>query len=543
VPTVASPASAAPPSASASFVRPSAAVQGRPSDTPFSEMMDSTAPTDPPPAASAPPPAPSAPTAGAASNASTDTAASTGNANNDAKNGAKNNAGNSAASNNDTASASDAQAPSDASKGDAATAGRDTQVTSSATADATGTVENATGGVATTDGKHTNSKDAKDNANGIDVASAIGAPAGPDSAAQAVAVAAVTVPTPVVAAVIAPLTAPPAVTPPPTDDVAAAITTGTDGASNAGKSIPQGLLAGLTGGQQKPGTSVPADTPKPGAAPAGGAQSEAIDTATADGTAPTQSTTADAAKPGTAAPTTFTDVLNGAQTPTKDPKDTTSTDKTGPRVDGATAAQTDKITALPADTHVQTPVAPPTGDQNAASAVQSLSASATAANNGMPGATPATTPAQAAAAAAATAVPIAGVAVEIVARAQSGSNRFEIRLDPPDLGRIDVRLNVDKQGNVTSHLVVDRAATLDMLRGDAPRLERALQDAGLKTGGDGLQFSLRDQGTGAQNQSFQDSGPARVTRMVVPLDDTTPIETARSYGRLVGTSGGLDIRV
>ena len=41
------------------------------------------------------------------------------------------------------------------------------------------------------------------------------------------------------------------------------------------------------------------------------------------------------------------------------------------------------------------------------------------------------------------AVPVAGLAVEIVARAQDGLRRFDIRLDPPELGRIDVRLDVD----------------------------------------------------------------------------------------------------
>jgi chemotaxis protein MotD len=143
-------------------------------------------------------------------------------------------------------------------------------------------------------------------------------------------------------------------------------------------------------------------------------------------------------------------------------------------------------------------------------------------------------------------VPLAGVAVEIAVRAQAGSNRFEIRLDPPDLGRIDVRLDVDKQGNVTSHLVVERSATLDLLRRDAPQLERALQDAGLKTGGDGLQFSLRDQGAGAQSQNFQDNGAngaARSARVIIPTDDVPPIDTARNYGRLYGLNGGLDIRV
>ena len=80
-------------------------------------------------------------------------------------------------------------------------------------------------------------------------------------------------------------------------------------------------------------------------------------------------------------------------------------------------------------------------------------------------------------------VPIAGLAVEIVARAQDGPKRFEIRLDPPELGRIDVRLDVDHAGKVTSRLVVERAETLDLLRRDAPQLERALQQAGLNTEG------------------------------------------------------------
>ncbi len=47
------------------------------------------------------------------------------------------------------------------------------------------------------------------------------------------------------------------------------------------------------------------------------------------------------------------------------------------------------------------------------------------------------------------AVPLAGVAIEIAGKALAGKNRFEIRLDPPELGRIEVRLDVDRDGNVT----------------------------------------------------------------------------------------------
>jgi flagellar hook-length control protein FliK len=138
------------------------------------------------------------------------------------------------------------------------------------------------------------------------------------------------------------------------------------------------------------------------------------------------------------------------------------------------------------------------------------------------------------------AIPVAGLAVEIVARAQEGSRRFEIRLDPPELGRIDVRLHVDGDGQVTSHVRVERADTLDLLRRDAPQLERALQQAGLKTFDGGMQFSLRDQSF-AQREQNQNM-PA-VARIVVPDETLATIETQRSYGRLAGLGSGVDIRV
>jgi flagellar hook-length control protein FliK len=138
------------------------------------------------------------------------------------------------------------------------------------------------------------------------------------------------------------------------------------------------------------------------------------------------------------------------------------------------------------------------------------------------------------------AVPIAGLAVEIAARAQSGQNRFEIRLDPPELGRIDVRLDIDSSGQVTSRLVVERADTLEHLRRDSAGLERALQDAGLKTGENSLQFSLRDQGFAGRDSNGQSSGTAQ---LLVPDPDLAPVElAANAYGRMMRTSG-VDIRV
>ena len=138
------------------------------------------------------------------------------------------------------------------------------------------------------------------------------------------------------------------------------------------------------------------------------------------------------------------------------------------------------------------------------------------------------------------AVPVAGLAVEIVSRAQDGLRRFDIRLDPPELGRIDVRLDVDAGGKVTSRLTVERAETLDLLRRDAPQLERALQHAGLNTDG-GLEFSLRDQNFANREQAPRDVPAAR---LIVPDDEPAAAEAVRrGYGRLIGLGGGIDIRV
>jgi flagellar hook-length control protein FliK len=137
------------------------------------------------------------------------------------------------------------------------------------------------------------------------------------------------------------------------------------------------------------------------------------------------------------------------------------------------------------------------------------------------------------------AVPLAGLAVEIVAQTHAGKQRFEIRLDPPELGRIDVRLDVDRHGHVTSRLVVERAETLDLLKRDASELQRALQQAGLKTSDNALQFSLRQ-----QTLAHHDSGTQQAARVFVPEDDPAPLDALRQgYGRLLGLGGGLDIRV
>jgi chemotaxis protein MotD len=137
----------------------------------------------------------------------------------------------------------------------------------------------------------------------------------------------------------------------------------------------------------------------------------------------------------------------------------------------------------------------------------------------------------------------AALAVEIASRAKDGIREFQIRLDPPELGRVDVKLNVDRHGQVNTHLTVDRPETLDLLRGDAQSLERALQQAGLKTSDGNLEFSLRQQTPDGFNQRQAQSQQGGDAAGSVPADTDTASSIHAEYQWAARLRGGVDIRV
>lgn len=83
------------------------------------------------------------------------------------------------------------------------------------------------------------------------------------------------------------------------------------------------------------------------------------------------------------------------------------------------------------------------------------------------------------------------IAFELARQVQDGNTRFQIRLDPPELGRIDVRLDINESGQVNARLVVEKSETLDLMQRDQRGLERALQQAGLDGAKTNLEFSLK----------------------------------------------------
>ncbi len=78
-----------------------------------------------------------------------------------------------------------------------------------------------------------------------------------------------------------------------------------------------------------------------------------------------------------------------------------------------------------------------------------------------------------------------------ISKAVKGGEKTDIKLhlNPPELGRVDVKMSIDKDSKAKIVLTVEKPETYLMLQRDADVLQRALSDAGLDSQGD-IAFEL-----------------------------------------------------
>ena len=133
------------------------------------------------------------------------------------------------------------------------------------------------------------------------------------------------------------------------------------------------------------------------------------------------------------------------------------------------------------------------------------------------------------------------VAVQIRRAVTLGNDRINIRLSPAELGQVQVRLEVAEDGHVRALISAERAETLDLMQRDPRGLERALQDAGLKTDGDSLSFSLQDGGDGQSEGPGDDTASSPAAREDGPTGEAPSLDT--QILRWSAGDGRLDIQV
>jgi len=97
----------------------------------------------------------------------------------------------------------------------------------------------------------------------------------------------------------------------------------------------------------------------------------------------------------------------------------------------------------------------------------------------------------------------AQIAAQIIRKLDGRSTRFEMALTPDDLGRVDVKLEIDAEGRLAARMAFDNPAAAD-LRGRADELRRQLQDAGFHVPDDAFEFAERDSGSSAFDRGSSD---------------------------------------
>jgi hypothetical protein len=136
----------------------------------------------------------------------------------------------------------------------------------------------------------------------------------------------------------------------------------------------------------------------------------------------------------------------------------------------------------------------------------------------------------------------AQLAAQITQRLAGQSTRFELGLTPEGLGRVDVTLDIDSDGQLSARLAFDNPLAATELRGRADDLRRQLEDAGFTVARDALEFSSRDSSSGGGNDRRQQRATAYADRHAAQSDlvDTPPAWTLPSSSL---TPRGVDVKV
>lgn len=132
----------------------------------------------------------------------------------------------------------------------------------------------------------------------------------------------------------------------------------------------------------------------------------------------------------------------------------------------------------------------------------------------------------------------------IARRFGDGSRSFDIRLDPPELGRVQVRLEIGADRSVQAMLTAEKPEALAELQRHARELEKALADAGLDLGENGLGFALSegDEQTDQGGSRSDGATPALEEHTITLADASTPAPVSR-YGFLMTGRTGVDMRI
>lgn len=139
----------------------------------------------------------------------------------------------------------------------------------------------------------------------------------------------------------------------------------------------------------------------------------------------------------------------------------------------------------------------------------------------------------------------AQIAAQILKKLDGRTTRFEMSLTPDELGRVDIKLDIDTEGRLAARLAFDNPAAATDLKGRVDELRRQLEQQGFQLSEDAFEFTQRDSGSSAFDRG-QDTrqGQSRAFAAAARLNtEADAVAQPPRWQALSLTPTGVDMKV
>jgi hypothetical protein len=146
----------------------------------------------------------------------------------------------------------------------------------------------------------------------------------------------------------------------------------------------------------------------------------------------------------------------------------------------------------------------------------------------------------------ATSETLAALSAQMARRLDDGTTRFTLELNPGDLGRVDVRMEIDSAGGIRAAFTFEHAHSASELSRRSDELQKSLESAGFNLSG-GLSFDVAGDRSQGRSQTWAEARDERSRNPAAPepelaREGPTQIADALS-GRRTSALSGVDIRI
>lgn len=136
------------------------------------------------------------------------------------------------------------------------------------------------------------------------------------------------------------------------------------------------------------------------------------------------------------------------------------------------------------------------------------------------------------------------IKVNITKSAVKGVDTIQVQLKPEELGHIEIKMQLAKDGKLQAHIISSRADTMEMLQKEIPALEKAFNEAGFETDSNSFSFSYREDAQSRQENNAESNLRDFIGNI---LDNEKTAEglneEAMGYNQIWDGTSALNIRV